>query len=900
MVNVKTRTKLLAAFLLLALGSVVVGGVALSATSKLAASSAEMGRNLIPSLHGLSTAQRGFYEMRFYTAKGIAAAMQGQQERASGFWARREAARQAAEKGLAQYAALPMSAEEAVLWKKVEPGFREFLGDNARVWDVLRSGDGKRADGVQDVVAAKGEAGFAEPLDRLAELQGTNAERVTVAAEGTSQSTHQLLFTVMGVTVVLAAAFGVYLAFAVTKPIELLVREAGRLRDSVLKGKLDARAEAGTLSSEFRPVLEGMNATMDAFVKPIYVTAEYVERIGKGDLPPPITETYEGDFNAIKTSLNSALAALSGLIEDMNGMSKAHDAGEIDAMMDVHRFHGAYASMAEGVNKMVGGHIAVKKKAMACVDELGKGNFEAPLERFPGKKAFINETIERLRGNLKGVITEMNRMSTAHDAGDIDVVIDVKRFGGDFGVMAEGVNKMVGGHIAVKKKAMACLAEFGRGNFEAPLERFPGKKAFINETIEQVRANLKLLMSDADMLVQAAIAGKLTTRADGARHHGDFRKIVEGVNATLDAVLDPIHEASQVLDRLAQRDLCARVKGSYQGDHAKIKEALNATAEALHQAMSQVAEAAIQVSSAAGQIASSSQAVADGASEQASALEESSSSLESMSAMTKQAAGNAQQANGLAHTAKKASAEGGAAMEQMTGAMGKIKRSAERTSQIIKDINEIAFQTNLLALNAAVEAARAGEAGRGFAVVAEEVRSLAQRSKEAANKTEELIRESVAHAVEGEATATHVSQQLAEISASITKVTDIVAEITASSKEQAAGIDQVNKAVGEMDKVTQQNAANSEESSSAATELSGQAQELAAMVTTFHLEGGSSTSRPAATARSAGKPALLAPARPQKPKQTKAEPAQRKPQHGIALSPEQIIPLDSDPHFKEF
>ena len=178
---------------------------------------------------------------------------------------------------------------------------------------------------------------------------------------------------------------------------------------------------------------------------------------------------------------------------------------------------------------------------------------------------------------------------------------------------------------------------------------------------------------------------------------------------------------------------------------------------------------------------------------------------------------------------------GASAVEQMSVAMTKIKASAEGTSQIIKDINEIAFQTNLLALNAAVEAARAGEAGRGFAVVAEEVRSLALRSKEAAMKTEELIKESVRQAGEGETTSREMAGKLSEILEGIEKVSGIVNEISASAKEQSAGVDQINRAVADMNKVTQQNAANSEESSSAAAELSSQSEELAAMVSSFQL-----------------------------------------------------------------
>ncbi len=294
-----------------------------------------------------------------------------------------------------------------------------------------------------------------------------------------------------------------------------------------------------------------------------------------------------------------------------------------------------------------------------------------------------------------------------------------------------------------------------------------------------------------------------------------------------------------MLERLAQRDLRARMAGSYQGDHARIKEALNATGQALHEALGQVASAVDQVSSASTQIASSSQAVAAGASEQAASLEETSASLESVLSITRQATDNAQQANGLAQAARTAATEGAAAVEQMQGAMGKIRASAEGTSQIIKDINDIAFQTNLLALNAAVEAARAGEAGRGFAVVAEEVRSLALRAKEAATKTEELIRQSVKQAGEGEATSKQVAGKLGEIVARHRQgLRHRLGDRHRRRGSRPPASTRSTRPWCEMDKVTQQNAASAEESSSAASELSGQAEELAAMVGAFHIGRG--------------------------------------------------------------
>jgi methyl-accepting chemotaxis protein len=367
-------------------------------------------------------------------------------------------------------------------------------------------------------------------------------------------------------------------------------------------------------------------------------------------------------------------------------------------------------------------------------------------------------------------------------------------------------------------------------------EEYRGDFNEMKDNLNRCVDTVNTLVADSALLAKAAVDGQLSTRVDASKLQGDFRKIVQGVNDTLDAVVAPIQEAAQVLELLAQRDLRARAKGDYRGDHARIKDALNATAESLHQAMAQVAEAAEQVTGAAGQIASTSQMVADGASRQASAMEETGSSLESMTAMTKHSADNAEQARSLAETARTAAQDGTSSMAQMTSAMVKIKASAEGTSQIIKDINEIAFQTNLLALNAAVEAARAGEAGRGFAVVAEEVRALAMRSKEAAGKTEELLREAVRQANEGELTSKQVSHKLGEITQLVGKTSDIVAEIAAAVKEQACGIEQVSKAVTDIGDVTQQNAASSEETSSSATELSGQAEQLAGLVGSFQLE----------------------------------------------------------------
>ncbi|HET9655635.1 MAG TPA: PAS domain-containing protein, partial [Kineosporiaceae bacterium] len=253
------------------------------------------------------------------------------------------------------------------------------------------------------------------------------------------------------------------------------------------------------------------------------------------------------DQRRLCAASNLLLDTLQSLMSEMNHMSAEHDQGDIDVRIDAEKFSGGFREMAQGINDMVAGHIAVKKKAMAVVKAIGEGDFDAPLERFPGKKAFINETIEQLRANLKALVDAMN-LATSGEAGrDVDSVIDADRFSGGYRTMALGVSDMVASHAAVRK-AMDVVEAFGQGNFDSPMDTFTGKNAFITATIERVRANLKALVDDAGMLATAAVEGRLETRADAAKHQGDFRKIVEGVNGTLDVVVDKLEWYRSIID----------------------------------------------------------------------------------------------------------------------------------------------------------------------------------------------------------------------------------------------------------------------------------------------------------------------------------------------------------------
>ncbi len=268
----------------------------------------------------------------------------------------------------------------------------------------------------------------------------------------------------------------------------------------------------------------------------------------------------------------------------------------------------------------------------------------------------------------------------------------------------------------------------------------------------------------------------------------------------------------------------------------QVASALGSAVDSMRTALQEVRNVASTVSSAAQQLNGASREIAGGAQSQASSLEETASSLEEITATVKQNTDNAQQARQLANGSRDIAERGGQVVSEAVQAMGEINNSSTRIADIITTIDEIAFQTNLLALNAAVEAARAGEQGRGFAVVAAEVRNLAQRSASAAKEIKSLIQDSVCKVQNGTELVNRSGQTLSEIVLSVKRVTDIVAEIAAASKEQLTGIEQVNKAVTQMDRVTQGNAAQTEEMSGTAGMLLSHAQQLADLVTRFRLD----------------------------------------------------------------
>ncbi|SNT81034.1 methyl-accepting chemotaxis protein [Stenotrophomonas sp. CC120222-04] len=478
-------------------------------------------------------------------------------------------------------------------------------------------------------------------------------------------------------------------------------------------------------------------------------------------------------------------------------------------------------------------------RAVNLAERLSKGQLDQEF-RLGGRDELtqLGEAMASVRQSVQAAIGAQLQMAEQHEAGAIRYRMDVTAFPGDFGRMVQATNSLVESHVQVELLMAEVMQRYAIGDLSRDLPDYPGEKGTLTRTLAAVKQSLMAINAQIDELARAARAGDFSMRGDAAAFQYQFKAMVEHLNGMMASSQASIADVSDVLRAISHGDLTARMDGEYDGVFARMRDDANTTTAQLTGIVRGIQVAADSINNAAQELAAGNNDLSRRTEQQAANLEEAAASMEELTSTVRQNAELARQADSEAHAAGAAVRETEQAMAQMASVMGEIDQSSARISEISTVIDGIAFQTNILALNAAVEAARAGEQGRGFAVVASEVRTLAQRAGVAAKEIKELIEDAAAKVKSGLAVTVESEAAIARVAQASSRTTQLMSDIAAASKEQAAGIEQVNQVVVQMDQVTQQNAALVEEATAASRALEEQAHALTTSVSVFQLEQG--------------------------------------------------------------
>ncbi len=477
------------------------------------------------------------------------------------------------------------------------------------------------------------------------------------------------------------------------------------------------------------------------------------------------------------------------------------------------------ASLVRYINNTLGADPSDIKQYMLKLAQ-GQLNFMLPNERPAGS---VIDAIHATQDNMNQAITEVNAVLVSLAEGRFDQRLN-KAYQGDLETLRQGVNNSVEQVSFMMNELSKVMNALKNAHFTQEINTLaPGNYGVTLNSAADAMLSIHAIIDEIILVMNKMSVGDFSTRVQVAAP-GDLNKLKQHINDSMDNLMEVVNLMTEVVGAQASGDLTATLKsGVFKGQLHDLKNAINFSSEKMKEVVDEAVTTAHVVTSAATQVSEGAAQLSSRVQQQASALEQTSATMNEMASAVEANTQSARKVAELTQHVQQQSVQGLSVMHETIHAMQSIRESSGKIADIVTLIDGIAFQTNLLALNAAVEAARAGEHGRGFAVVAGEVRSLAQKSAEAAKDIKTLISDSVSRVEVGTELVEKSGSMLSGISSSIESVAQMVVEISHASDEQLSGIDQVHKAISEIESVTQQNASLVDETTQAASSLSTEA-----------------------------------------------------------------------------
>ncbi len=652
------------------------------------------------------------------------------------------------------------------------------------------------------------------------------------------------------IAIVLTILFGFFIVRNITGIIKSLQQETTKLIEATTAGKLDVRGEPDRINFEFRAIIEGINGLLDAVIGPLNVAAEYIDRISKGDTPPKITDSYRGDFNEIKNNLNNCIDAIEGLVVETGVVINAAKEGNLNIRADADKLQGVYRKILRGFNESLDLIINPLNVAADYIDRISRGNMP-----------------EKITVSYKG----------------------------DFNVIKNNINQLI-----EALNGITVIAEkISDGNLDIEIRERSGQDKLM-QSLKVMVACIMSLINEVDKLTLAAVEGRLDARGDVSRFNGDFRKIVKGINDTLDSVIDPLNMSADYVESISKGNIPEKITDNYNGDFNKIKNNVNVLIDNLNnithiaeeiacgnlnvqvqersdgdklmKALKRMVVYLHDIASITGEISAGNLMV------EATAASEQDRLMISLQQMVVKLRDFVSRLTSASDNVARGSSEMNDTSEQLSqgnteqaASAEEVSSSMEQMAANIKQNADNAQQTEKIAMKASEDAK---EGGKSVMETVEAMRKIAGKIaiiEEIARQTNMLAlnaaieaaragehgkgfavvaaevrklaeRSQVAAQEIGELSETSVGiaekagEMLDRMVPDIQKTAELVQEISCASNEQSTGSEQINRAIQQLDLVIQQNSGVSEELASTAEELSHQANQLQEIISFFKVD----------------------------------------------------------------